>query len=174
MAELKALNLFWRGDNDSEKQRDLCAHGQVFLKIENKIVSDESLEDWTVSASAYYLLKSLKTNHDGTIEPQLIPCCGFNMYATGDKGKDLIISGCPNGINWTITHNHNKVIHQFEDGEIVEIDFNDWRNIVCDFSDEVMRFYEVSLPKIADDYEDKKGFPLFMREWKRLRAEAFD
>jgi hypothetical protein len=174
MIELKALNLHWRGNNDLEKQRDLCAHSQVFMKIENKIVSDASLEDWTVSASAYYFIKSLKTNHDGKIEPQLIPCCGFNMYAVGVNNNELLISGCPNGINWTIKHSENKVVHQFEDGEIIETDFNEWRNVVCDFSDEVMKFYEVSLPKIVDDYEDKKGFELFMKEWKRLRAEVFN
>lgn len=173
MIELRAVNLHWRGNTDSEKQRDLCAHSQVFLRIGNKTVSDANSEDWTVSAAAYYLLKSLKVDHDQMADYQLIPCCGFNMYAVGDKSDELLITGCSNGINWTITHNEGKVTHQFQDGEIIEIDFDKWRKAVCDFSDQVMKFYQSSLPKIADDEEDKKGFGLFMKEWKRLREEAF-
>ncbi len=172
MIELKALNLHWLKDTESE--RDLCAHGSMYLKIDDKIVCDENAGEWTVSASAYYLLKSLKENHDGTIEPQIIPCCGFNMYAVGDESNELLIFGCANGINWTITHERHLLIHQFGDGEIIETDFDEWRNAVCNFSDEIINFYESSPPKIVDDEEDKNGFELFMREWKRLRAEAFD
>lgn len=171
MVELKSLNLHWL--ENSEAERDLCAHSSVYLKIDSKIVSDENAGDWTVSASAYYLLKSLKENHDGSVEPQLLPCCGFNMYAVGDNNDELLIIGYPSGINWTVAHKQNKVIHQFED-EILETDFDEWRNAVTEFSDAVMSFYEISSPKIIDDDEDKKGFELFMKEWKRLRAEAFE
>jgi len=171
MIELRALNLHWL--EDSEAERDLCAHSSVYLKIGSKIVSDENSGDWTVSASAYYLLDSLKENHDGSIEPQLLPCCGFNMYAVGNDNGELLIIGCSNGINWTITHEQNKVIHQIG-GEILEMDFGEWRNAVIEFSDSVMNFYEMSSPKIVDDEEDKKGFELFIKEWKRLRAEAFE
>lgn len=171
MIELKSLNLHWL--ENSEAERDLCAHSSVYLKINSKIVSDKNAGDWTVSSSAYYLLKSLKENHDGNIEPQLLPCCGFNMYAVGDNKDELLIIGCPNGINWTISHKQNKVIHQFEDDEIIETDFDEWRNAVCNFSDEIMNFYENSPTKIVDD-EDRRGFELFMREWKRRREEAFD
>jgi hypothetical protein len=173
MIELKALNLHWLGENDTEWQRDLCAHSSVFLKIKDKIVSDENLGDWTVSAAAYYLLKTLTENHNEKEDPQLFPCCGFNMYAVGDNNDELLILNCPSGINWSITHKPNYLIHQFENSEIIETDFAEWRNAVCNFSDEVMSFYETSAPKIVDDDADKKGFELFIKEWKRLRAEAF-
>ena len=172
MVELKALDLHWF--EGSEEERDLCAHSSVYLKIGIKSISDEKAGDWTVSASAYYFLKSLKETHDGSIEPQLIPCCGFNMYVVGDNNDELLILGCPNGINWTILHKPNKIIHQFENGEIIETDFDEWRDVVCNFSDEIMNFYEISLPKVVDDEEDRKGFELFMKEWKRLRIEAFN
>ena len=68
----------------------------------------------------------------------------------------------------------NKIVHQFEDGEIVETDLDEWRDAVCKFSDAVEDFYEASSPKKVDDYEDRKGFELFIKEWKGLRAEAFD
>lgn len=170
MVELKSLNLHWL--ENSEAERDLCAHSSVFLKIGSRIVSNEISGDWTVSATAYYLLKSLKENHDGSVAPQLLPCCGFDMYAVGDNNDELLIINCPNGINWTIKHTNDKVIHQFED-ETLETDFDEWRNAVIEFSDAVMNFYETSRHKITDDEENKKGFELFMKEWKRLRVEAF-
>jgi len=171
MIELKSLNLHWL--ENIEAERDLCAHSSVYLRIGSKVISDKNSGDWTVSASAYYFLKSLKENHDGNIELQLLPCCGFNIYAVGDNNAELLIVGCSNGINWTITHAKNKVIHQFKD-ETLETDFEEWRNAVVEFSDAVMNFYEGSSPKIVDDEEDKKGFELFIKEWNRLRVEAFE
>lgn len=75
MITLKAINLHWITTVDL----DLCAHGQVIFKIREKIVSDESSGDWTVSAAAYNLLKTLGGNHDGNELAQLIPCCGFTF-----------------------------------------------------------------------------------------------
>lgn len=170
MIELKALNLHWL--ENAEAERDLCAHGSIYLKIDDKIVSDGRSDIWTVSASAYYLLKALKDGHDGNGEPQLIPCCGFNMYAVGDNDDELMIVGCQTGINWTIARKQNKIAHQFAGGGMIETDFGEWRDAVCSFSDEIMNFYERSEPKTVDDEEDRKGFALFMREWKRLRMEA--
>lgn len=173
MIELRPLNLHWL--ENMEEERDYCAHSSVHLKIEDKVISSESSDVWTVSAAAYYFLNSLKLDHDGSIQPQLLPCCGNGMYAAGEEGKDLVIIGCPNGINWTITHLEGKLIHQFEDGIIIETEFEEWRDAVCNFSDEVMKFYEVSLPKKFDDEDEeaRKGFELFMQEWKELRQEAF-
>jgi hypothetical protein len=172
MVELKAFNLHWLENSDAE--RDLCAHGSVYLKIGDYVVSNEDSDDWTVSASAYYFLKALKENHDGDTAPQLIPHCGFNMYAVGDNNDELLIVGCPNGINWTIIHLENKVIHQFGDSKIIETTFDEWQEAVCNFSDEIMNFYSDSPAKIVDDEENKKGFEFFMNEWKRLRLEAFN
>ncbi len=172
MVELKVLNLHWLENTKAE--RDLCVHSSVYLRICDKIVSNEISGDWTVSSSAYFFLKSLKLTHDENSPSQLLPCCGFTMYALGDNYDELLIMGCSSGINWTITHEQNQIIHQFEDGKVVKTSFDEWRSAVCNFSDEVMEFYESSSPKIVDDEEDRRGFELFMREWKLLRAEAFD
>jgi hypothetical protein len=171
MIELKVLNLHWL--EGSEAERDLCAHGSVYLKIGNIIFSEEKPEDWTVSTTAYYFLKTLKGNHDTEGKSNLIPHCGHTMWEIGEE-KELYIGGCDIGIDWNITHSQGKVIHKISKDKFIETDFEEWRNAVCNFSDEVMKFYEVSSPKIVDDEEDKKGFELFMKEWKRLRAEAFD
>ena len=171
MVELKVLNLHWLEDTDAE--RDLCAHGSVYLKLNDEIISEAKNNDWTVSTAAYYLLKTLKENHSASGNEFLIPHCGFTMWEIGEE-KQLYIGGCDTGLNWNITHSKGKVIHEIGKGEFIEINLAEWRNAVCDFSDEVMKFYENSLPKIIDDEEDKKGFELFMREWKKLREEAFD
>ena len=173
MIELKASNIHWL--ENTEAERDLCAHSSVYLKIGDKILSDDSSGDWTVSSSAYHLLKTLKEDHSGKAEPQLIECCGYSMYVVGKNHDELYIIGCANGINWTTIHKENKIVHQFEDGEIIETDFDEWRNAICNFSDEIMNFYKVSSPKILEDDEEvRRGFELFMREWKKLREEAFD
>ncbi len=172
MIELKALNLHWL--ESMKEEVDKCAHSSVYLKIDKRIISDENFGIWTVSSSAFYFLKALREIHNENSPSQLLPCCGFNMWILGDNANEPVILGCPSGINWTIIPAQNKVTHQFEDGEIIETNFNEWRNAVCKFSDEVMNFYKESLPKIIDDEEDKKGFELFMKEWKRLRAEAFE
>ena len=171
MVELKALNLHWL--ENCEAERDLCAHGSVYLKLGDKIVSEEKPDDWTVSAAAYYFLKTLKENHSISEDSHLIPHCGHTMWEVGEE-KELYIGGCDIGVDWNITHLLHKVIHEIVEGEFVETDFDQWRDEVCKFSDEVMKFYEISSSKIIDDEEDKKGFELFMKEWKRLRAEAFE
>jgi hypothetical protein len=96
MVELKVLNLHWL--ENTEAERDLCAHGSVYLKIGDIVFSEEKPDDWTVSATAYYLLKALKENHDGSSEFQLIPCCGFTMWEIGEE-KELYICHCGIGIN---------------------------------------------------------------------------
>ena len=171
MVELKVLNLHWLENTDTE--RDLCAHGSIYLKLGDKVTSEEKPDDWTVSTAAYYFLKTLKGNHEVNKNSNLIPHCGQTMWEIGEE-KELYIGGCDIGINWNIIHSQGKVIHEIAKGEFIETDFDEWRNAVCNFSDEIMNFYETSLPKIVDDAEDKKGFELFMKEWKRLRTEAFD
>lgn len=171
MVELKALNLHWL--ENSEPERDLCAHGSVYLKLNNNVVSEFEPTDWTVNTSAYRLLKTLKENHIASEDDFLIPHCGFTMWEIGEE-KELYIGGCNIGINWSIRHSEDKLIHEIAKDVCIETDFNEWRNAVCSFSDEIMKFYEKSSPKLIEDEEDKKGFELFIREWKRLRAEAFD
>ncbi len=151
----------------------MCAHGSVYLKLSSKIISEEKPDDWTVNATAYYFLKTLKENHNISENSHLTPHCGHTMWEVGEE-KELYIGGCDIGIDWNVTHSLNKVIHEIVEGEFIETDFDEWRAAVCNFSDEVMKFYETSSPKIIDDEEDKKGFELFMKEWKRLRAEAFE
>ncbi len=116
MIELRPINLHWLVGESGSDNGDLCAHSPVHLKIGDRIVSDENSGDWTVSAASYYLLKALTEGHDGLQEPQLLPCCGMPLPA-GSSDTEPILVGCPNGINWFITHEGGGVTrHAFKDG----------------------------------------------------------
>ena len=67
-------------------------------------IGDETLEyEATVSATALYLLKSLSENHRTYEEEQFPPCCGFNIFEKSDGSGDVVVLGCPNGVDWDMT-----------------------------------------------------------------------
>jgi hypothetical protein len=77
--EIKILDLHWI-NNTHDDPNDMCAHGHVYLKIGNDILSSQNSESWTVSATALYLLRTLKENYQpGDFGSQLLPCCGHFM-----------------------------------------------------------------------------------------------
>lgn len=169
--EIKILDLHWIKNVDDPE--DLCAHGHVFVKIGNEVVADKDNLDITVSSTALYLLRTLKSNYKkGNYASQLLPCCGFFIIA--DDNTDFVnICGCPNGIDWTIIHLDNgNIKHISENGEEAIIDKETYQKIVLDFADQVENFYRTSLPKtIPTDDFDKKGYLTFWKEWRNLRDE---
>ncbi|WP_338763112.1 hypothetical protein WAF17_18960 [Bernardetia sp. ABR2-2B] len=170
--ELKILELHWISDTDQEK--DLCAHGRVFVRIGNEIIANKDTFKLTLSSTALYLLRSLYSDYDcekNGYGNQLLPCCGHFMFQA-EKGIDfVVITGCPYGIDWKIIHTtDNKIKHISEKGTEAIIEFEEYRKIVFDFADEVEVFYLKSEPKTLpkDDFE-KDGYLTFWREWKELR-----
>ena len=144
---------------------DLCAHGNVKVKI-----GDERYEYYcTVSAAALYLLKSIKEDHIMDTELQFLPCCGFFMVENPDKSGDVVILGCPNGIDWTLLHDGNDVIMITPSGQKVTVSLSEYTGKVFDFADEIERFYKRSSPKIISDETEKKMYDLFWKEWKTRR-----
>ena len=166
MIELRPKNLHWLGD-PGEDVGDLCAHSTVFLRIGDRIISDEASGDWTVSAASYYLLKALSDGHDGTKEPQLLPCCGMPL-PVGHTDSEPVLVGCSNGINWTITNEGGRTIHSFGNNETIDVERNEWHEAVCQFSREVRQFFKDSNPKKPADLAEGRGFELFMRDWDTL------
>lgn len=169
--DIKILDLHWiKGVDDPT---DLCAHGHVFVKIGSEIVSDKDSLDVTVSATALYLMRTIKENYNkDDYASQLLPCCGHFIIA--DDDKDVVkICGCPSGIDWTITHtDDNRIKHISDNGQEVTIDKDKYRRLVLDFADQVENFYKTSLPKtIPTDDFDKKGYLTFWKEWRLLRDE---
>ena len=168
--ELKPVSLHWL--EGSDPFQDCCVHGGVYLKIGDIIVSDGKDLDWTVSAAAFPLLRSTLRDYNVSERRPLIPHCGHTMWPVDEEPDGLYLGGCDIGISWTIRHEGNQTIHEFYDGEKVIISVQDWRNVVCNFSDEVRRFFVTAWPKRIDDEFDEKGFQLFMKLWKQYRDEA--
>ena len=164
MFEISADNLCWINENTDDPE-DLCAHGNVKVKI-----GDESYEYYcTVSAAALYLLKSITEDHIMDTELQLLPCCGFFMVEDPEKSDNVIILGCPNGIDWTVTHNETNVILTTRGGQKVTVSLNEYIEQIFEFADKIQDFYKHSSPKTISDETKKKMYDLFWREWKTRR-----
>ncbi len=168
--ELKLLGMHWLDDLD--QQTDLCCHGTVFVKIGDEIICDKDRLEVTVSATALYLLRTIKKDYKiDDFKNPLLACCGHFLFAVEDNLVD--IGGCPNGIDWTIIHTKDeKVKHISENGSEAAIDKEFYKNLVLDFADQVENFYQNSLPKIIpeDDF-DREGYLAFWKEWRNLRNE---
>ena len=81
-----------------------------------------------------------------------------------------MIIGCPNGIDWTIIHENNKVKHITESGQEVIIENIEYKTLIYNFADQVEQFYKSSRPKIIPSNEsDKNAYLAFWKEWRELR-----
>ncbi|MEC5158623.1 hypothetical protein [Chryseobacterium sp. MP_3.2] len=166
--QIKVSNLHWLPNTTEEN--DLCAHGNVFLKIGDEIVCDETNLEFTVSATALYLLRSLTENYSkDDYGSQFIPCCGFFTYF--DKNDRPVISGCPSGIDWKIQHiDENIVKHISEKGTEATISMDNYQKQVFEFADKVEKFYKESKPKIIPDDDFERGaYNEIWEEWRNIR-----
>jgi hypothetical protein len=170
--ELEATQLHWLEGNDPFA--DCCLHGGVYLKIGDVLLSDGKDSDWTVSTSAFNLLKTINQDHKIGSGRPLIPHCGQTMWLLESEPDGLYLGGCDLGIDWEVRHQGNTVIHRFFNGQTAEVSPHNWRSAVCAFSDKVHEFFMTAWPKNIKDQEDRKGFELFMNLWKQLRYKAFD
>lgn len=165
---MEPTRLHWIKD-EGDDPADVCAHSPVRLVIsEHSLVTPDD-GDWTVSASAVVLLRTLSRDHtkQHPAGEHLFPCCGDCI----DVGEDdVVICGCPSGKDFEITHGPGSVALR-ADGQTHTVSEADWRDAVFSFCDEVMAFYERSSPKTPSDAEDRKGFDRMMSEWRHRRAE---
>ena len=60
---IKIIDLHWI-DRKEDDGKDLCLHGNIFVRIGDEII-DNGIDnaDWTVSAGALMMLRSIETNH---------------------------------------------------------------------------------------------------------------
>ncbi|WP_143069722.1 hypothetical protein [Hymenobacter actinosclerus] len=170
--ELQLLTIGWI--ENLEEELDLCAHGKVLARIGTSIVSDANAPTWTVSAAALYLLRTLTLNHTpaAPVCDQLLPCCGFSMWPDPSPEAaataDVLIWGCPNGIDWAVEHFTAGVQLTTPAGEQVIVSHQTYQQAVLQFADEVEAFYQRSQPKARPaDAEDAAGYEAFWREWHR-------
>ncbi len=161
------LDLYWiNGDKDDPE--DLCLHGDVYVKIGEEIIADNY--SCTVSSTAIYLLKSLQEDHKPDESAnQMLPCCGF-FIIPHDSEDTVEITGCPNGIDWSVLHIENYIKLVTEKGTKINIEPNVYRDVVFNFVDKIQEFYskcqEKKLP--TDDF-DYRGYTKFWREWSNRR-----
>lgn len=151
---------------------DCCVTGGIYLKIDETIVSDGSDIDWAVSTAAFNFLRTLFEGQPLIDREALIPHCGFTMWPIASERDGLYMPNCDIGINWSITHEGDQVVHEFKDGTKVRTEISDWKSAVRQFADEVMDFMHTAWPKVIDDEQDKQGFELFLSLWQKRRAEA--
>lgn len=160
-------DLHWLENMD--ECEDLCLHGHARAEIGNDVLEYEA----TVSATALYLLKTLTGDHLIYEDNQMLPCCGF-FYIADEACENVVISGCPNGIDWTVLHEGEKVRLIIDSGKEEIISLEEYRGEVFKFADKIEAFYKNSLPKkIPEDEFEKNGYLAFWNEWHRRRNALF-
>lgn len=166
---MEILDLHWIKNYDDPT--DLCAHGHVYVRIGDEVISDKDSLDVTVSSTALYLMRTLVSNYaEGDYASQLLPCCG-HFFMT-DKDEDFVhIMGCSNGIDWKIVHlDDTRIKHISGSGQEAIVDKETYKEIVLGFADRVEHFYKSCLPKeIPEDEIIEKGYLALWREWRNLR-----
>lgn len=171
--EINLLDIHWLKNSDEE--RDLCAHGQVKIRIGDEIIVDRRKKEnhWTLSAMAIHLLRTVEENHneENSVGEHLIPCCGHHIDHLKNE-LDVHIQGCFTGINYWIEHKESIVILTSESGNQIEIEIDKYKEQVKKFVDKVEKFYKESKPKkLPEDEYDKIGYKMMWEEWKRRRIK---
>jgi len=158
--------MYWTNEADDDPN-DLCLHGKVTV-----VIGDERLEaECAVSAAALYHLKTLTEDHIVYEENQMLPCCGHSLYPN-DAGDEVAISGCPNGVDWTVIHGKKGIELTTESGNTTVVALADYREQVFSFADSVKNFYDKCKSKnVPDDDFERRGYTAFWNEWKRRRNE---
>ncbi|MCI8479471.1 MAG: hypothetical protein HFG08_01100 [Oscillibacter sp.] len=157
-------DLYWI-DGSADNADDLCLHGHAIVYIGN-----ERLEfDATVSATALYLLKTLTEEHIIHEDNQMLPCCG-HFYVPDKNLKNVTISGCGNGIDWTVKHSGRDVILILESGTKITIPLEAYKQEVYKFADKIEDYYKLCSPKnMPSDEFTRNGYIAFWNEWHRRR-----
>ena len=166
MFYIKILKMYWiNGEEDNPN--DLCLHGDVEIIIGNEIFK----ESGTISAMGIRLLKTITEDHYKTDGEQMLPCCGHFLIAN-DKLDMVTIIGCPNGIDWTTTHENNLVKITTESGNITCVGINEYIKTVYNIADEIENFYKKSsLKNVPEDEFESNGYNAFWIEWHNRRNE---
>ena len=163
---IDAGNFRWISGPEDDPH-DLCLHGDA-----SAVIGDETFAySCTVSAAALYLLKSLTRDHIIYEENQMLPCCGFFLMAN-DTLSEAEISGCPNGVDWSVIHDGGAVRLITESGRETVVPMQDYEKEVFRFADKIEAHYQSCAPKILpDDPFDRNGYIAFWNEWHSRRGK---
>jgi len=170
MISIKPTRLHWIDDDGRDDPSDLCAHSPIELIVNGETIISPSDGDWAVNASTTILLRSLYKDHiSGKDEEHVFPCCGHGMFL--DDQNKLIITGCPEGVDFDILHKKEEVELKFSDNSF-RIPFDDWKNAVLEFAIVVLNFYNYSSKKEIDDKYDKEAYEKMRAEWNELLSRT--
>jgi hypothetical protein len=167
--EFYLINIHWI-DGTFDPRDDLCVHGEVFVKINEEIISNNK-DNFTISATGLYLLRSLKYDYEPYMYGNfLLPCCATGFWL--EKDGKVCFSGCQNGIDLTIKHlSYNCVEIVSNNGSKVIIKEKKFKEIVFKFISAIELFYKISPKKKFSNKEEEQGYNAFWDEWYKLKNE---
>ena len=97
---------------------------------------------------------------------QMVPCCG-HFYIPNKDLSQVTISGCDNGLDWSVVHENGGVKLILPSGESEWVSQQDYRAEVLRFADKVESYYNSCQPKnIPDDEFTRNGYIAFWNEWR--------
>ena len=171
--EIEILEIHWL--EDTPEEIDLCAHGQVKVRIGNEIIVDRQEKNmhWTLSAMSVHLLRTLEENHnpETLVGEHLIPCCGHHIDHI-ENSSEVHIQGCFTGINFWVQHIAQNIKLTTEAKTEILISRNEYVSEIINFVDKVEEFYNISKHKqMPVDNYDRAGYELMWEEWKRRRIQ---
>lgn len=158
-------------DNSQDNPEDLCAHGNVTV-----LIGDETLQyACCASASALRMLRTLTEDHkieDRMPGRQMLPCCGFNMFADTTL-QNVDISGCSHGLDYAVHRKKDTVVIVTEGGNEYTVSFKRYRGEVLKFARLVEAFYHKSSPKkMPAERFERDGYIAFWNEWRRRMSKG--
>lgn len=166
MLILSLLEAHWL--DGPEPRHDQCAHGTVLLSVDGHTLVAPEDGEFTVSAAALNLLRTLDHDHtkDNPVSEggQLIPCCGFNVWLVGERFPVFVV-GCLDGIDLQVVHAAEGVRLTRQATECL-VPSHAWRRAVVSFAEAVLAFYAGQPPRHpVEDADDCEAWQAFWNEY---------
>ena len=170
MFSIAIKRLWWILDDGNDDPEDWCLHGELSVRIGDKLIEDCC----TVNVTALYLLRTLTEDYipSSRAYSQMMPCCGHFVIANEEK-ESVEILGCDCGQEWSVRHVRQSVELMTEQGERTIVPFGEYRETVLVFADQVMAHYlQCRQKNLPDEEFERDGCLAFWREWARRRGIA--
>ena len=165
---IKIKKLYWI-DGSQDNKEDLCLHGDLEIRLNDRIVEYSS----TVSVAGLKLLRSLLEDHQGNKGNQLFPCCGNTMIAN-EEGDKVETIGCDRGLDWSVKHKDGLVTIEADENLKTTCYYLQYKKEVLNFINQVEDFYKKAGKRILpEDKMDRAGYLAFWKEWKTLKKRIF-
>ena len=141
----------------------------TYIQIRNLLIEGKKGGEWKVWFQLSNRPDRRRQDHIIYEDNQMLPCCG-HFYVPDAKLENVTISGCGNGIDWTVRHSGKNVILTLENGTEETIPLEEYRQKVYRFVDKIEEYYKSCSPKkIPEDSFRRDGYVAFWNEWHRRR-----